>query len=132
MVLALVSAVISAAGNVGSLTGMQLLLFAVLGIGPLGLMRPWWLVVGLFLAGAAWGTGLSVLGWAFFPRAPQQRSVADAYRAIAQMLRAIGTDELDDARHNLTAALNTAFDEVSPHGPRWPVPTPSTPASWPC
>ncbi|WP_460492528.1 hypothetical protein [Dactylosporangium cerinum] len=63
----LVSAVISAAGNIGSVTGMQLLMFAVLGTGPLGAMGPWWSVLGLFLAGAAWGTGLSMLGWVFFP-----------------------------------------------------------------
>jgi uncharacterized membrane protein YccC len=112
MVLALVSAVISAAGNVGSLTGMQLLLFAVLGTGPLGAMGPWWSILGLFLAGAAWGTALSMLGWVFFPHAPQQHSVAEAYRAIARLLRAIGTQTFDDERANLTTALNTAFDEM--------------------
>ncbi|MEV4510675.1 FUSC family protein [Dactylosporangium sp. NPDC049525] len=112
MVLALVSAVISAAGNVGSVTGMQLLLFAVLGTGPLGMMGPWWSVVGLFLAGAAWGTGLSMLGWLFVPHAPEQRSVAEAYRAVARLLRAIGTQTFDDERAHLTTALNTAFDEM--------------------
>jgi hypothetical protein len=112
VVLALVSAVISAAGNVGSVTGMQLLLFAVLGIGPLGLLGPSWLVVGLFLAGAAWGTGVSVLGWVYFPRAPQQRSIAEMYRAAARMLRAIGTDGFDGERQSLMTALDTAFDEM--------------------
>jgi uncharacterized membrane protein YccC len=110
--LSLVSAVISTAGNVGSTTGMQLLLYAVLATGPLGQLRPWWLIVGLFLVGAAWGLSMTALGWLFFRRAPEEQSVADAYRAIARLLSATGTERFEEERQNLTAALNLAYDDV--------------------
>lgn len=110
--LALVSAAVSAAGSIGSATGLQLLLYAVLGSGPLALIGPWWLVIGLFLVGSLWSLGLSVLGWTLFPRRPEQRSVADAYRAIAVMLRAIGTPEFEASRLAVTTALNSAYDEL--------------------
>lgn len=112
MLVSLVSAVISAAGSIGSATGLELLVYAVLASGPLALIGPWWWVIGLFLVGAVWSLGLSVLGWALFPRRPEQRSVADVYHAIAQMLAAIGTEDVVVARHAVTAALNTAYDEV--------------------
>jgi uncharacterized membrane protein YccC len=112
MLLSLVSAAVSAAGSIGSVTGLQLLLYASLATGPLALIGPWWLLIGLFLAGAFWSLGLSVLGWVLFPRRPEQRSVAEAYRAIARMLRAIGTEDFETARNAVTTALNTAYDEV--------------------
>lgn len=112
MVLAVVSAGMTVGGNVGAVTGLQLLLFATFATGPLGLLGPWWMVVLLFLAGAVWGLGLSVLGWLFFGRAPEERNVALAYRAIAAMLRAIGTEDFAVSRRNVRDALATAYDDV--------------------
>lgn len=112
VLLALVSAVLSVAGNVGSVTGLQLLLFAVLGTGPLGLITPWWMVVGPFVVGAAWGLCLSLVGWVFFRRVPEERSVSAVYRAIAPMARAVGTDAFGTTRQQLTTALNTAYDDL--------------------
>ena len=112
MGLALVSAAMSAGGNVGSVAGLQLLLFAILATGPLGLLSPWWMVLGLFLAGVAWGLSLSVVGWLFLRGAPEERSVAQAYRAIAAMLRAIGSEAFAVSRRELDDALATAYNDV--------------------
>ena len=112
MLLALVSAMISALGDVGSVTGLQLLVYAVLGTGPLGMLRPWWAVIGLFLLGAAWGLGLAVLGWVLNPYAPQREAVASVYQSIAQALRAVGTADFEPRRQAVTDAMNTAYDQV--------------------
>lgn len=110
--LALVSALISAAGNIGSVTGLQLLITGVLAAGPLGMITPWWTAVLLYLAGIGWGVGLAVIGWLVFPRAPERRVVAEAYRSVAGMMRAMGTTGFEVDRQAATAALNTAYDEL--------------------
>lgn len=112
VLLALLSAAISATGNTGSLVGLQLLLYAVLGSGPLASIAPGWLVIGLFLAGAGWALALFALEWALSPHVPEQQSVAAAYRAIAGMVRAAATPEFEEARQAATTALNTAYDDV--------------------
>lgn len=111
-VLALLSAAISATGNTGSLVGLQLLLYAVLGTGPLALVAPGWLVIALFLAGAAWAIALAMLEWALSPWVPEQQSVAEAYRAIARMIRAAGTPDFEESRRDATTVLNGAYDAV--------------------
>jgi uncharacterized membrane protein YccC len=112
MLVALVSALVSVVGDVGSVTGLQLLVYAVLGTGPLGMLRPWWAVIGLFLIGAAWGLGLAVLGWVLDPYAPQREAVGDVYRSIAQALRAVGTADFEPRRQAVTYAMNIAYDQV--------------------
>lgn len=111
VLMALLSAVISAFGNIGSVAGLQLLLFASLGSG-LPLPFPPWLDPLLFLVGAAWTLGLSLLGWALFPGMPERRSVADAYRSLAHMMSAVGAEGFEQARQNLTSELNVAYDTV--------------------
>ena len=110
--LSVVSAAISAVGSTASLVGLQLLLYAVLGSGQLAALGPAWFVVGMFLAGALWALTLFSLEWSLFPHVPEQRSVAEAYRAIARMVRAAGTDRFEDARQDATTALNSAYDDV--------------------
>lgn len=110
--LAVVSAGVSATGSTGSLVGLQLLLYAVLGSGPLASVAPWWVLIGLFLAGAGWALALSALEWALSPRVPERQSVAEAYRAIARMVRTAGTSHFEEARHDATTVLNTAYDDV--------------------
>jgi uncharacterized membrane protein YccC len=116
MLLAVASALVSAVGEVGSVTGLQLLVYAVLGTGPLGMLRPWWAVIGLFLLGAAWGLGLAVLGWVLNPSAPQREAVASVYRSIAHVLRAVGTADFEPSRQAVTDAMNTAYDQVMTAG----------------
>jgi uncharacterized membrane protein YccC len=63
VVVAGVSALISRLGSTASVTGLQLLVFAVLGLGPFGALRPWWHVVLGYAAGIAWALLLLVPGW---------------------------------------------------------------------
>ena len=54
VVVAGVSGVLSAFGDIGSVTGLQLLVYTSLGTGPVGALRPVWHTAAGFLAGVAW------------------------------------------------------------------------------
>src|ERR1700733_4651822 len=90
VVVAGVSALISRLGSTGSVTGLQLLVFASLGLGPFGALRPWWHIVLGFVAGVAWALLLLVPGWLLSPRSAERSAVAAVYHALAGDLRAIG------------------------------------------
>ena len=109
--LAGISALISVFGNIGSVAGLQLLLFASLASG-MTTSGPWWSGPLLFLVGAAWAVLLTLTGWLFTPAAPDRRAVAGAYRSLADMQAAVGTDDFEAYRQALTTALNTAYDGV--------------------
>ena len=109
VVVAGVSALISRLGSTGSATGLQLLVFTSLGLGPFGALRPWWHGALGFAAGVAWALLLLVPGWLLSPRSAEQSAVADVYHALAGDLRAIGTARTAETRRAVTAALNTAF-----------------------
>jgi len=68
IVVAGVSALLSSVGAVWSSAGLFLLIYAALGTGPVGALRPWWLTVLWFLAGVGWWLVLLVPGWLAFPR----------------------------------------------------------------
>jgi uncharacterized membrane protein YccC len=53
-----------------------------------------------------------VPGWLLSPRSAEQSAVADVYRALADDLRAIGTDRAAGTRRAATAALNAAYDTL--------------------
>ena len=112
VLLAGVSVVVSEMGSTGSVVGLQLLVFASLGLGPLGGLRPWWTGPLEFLIGVAWAMILIIPGWILNPRSAEQHSVAEVYRALAARLRSIGTDSFAADRRALTAALNGAYDQV--------------------
>jgi uncharacterized membrane protein YccC len=112
VVVAGVSALISRLGSTASVTGLLLLVFAALGLGPFGALRPWWHVVLGFAAGVAWALLLLVPGWLLSPRSAEQSAVAGAYHALAGDLRAIGTDRAAETRRAVTVALNTAYDTL--------------------
>jgi hypothetical protein len=105
-------ALISRLGSTGSVTGLQLLVFASLGLGAFGALRPWWHIALGFAAGVAWALLLLVPGWLLSPRSVEQGAVADVYHALADDLRAIGTDRTAKTRRTVTAALNTAYDTL--------------------
>jgi uncharacterized membrane protein YccC len=107
-----VSVVISELGSTGSVTGLQLLVYASFGFGPLGGLRPWWTGPLEFLIGVAWAMILIIPGWILYPRAAEQHAVADVYRAIGGRLRSIGTGDYAVSRRAVTAALNTAYDQL--------------------
>jgi uncharacterized membrane protein YccC len=112
VVVAGVSALISRLGSTGSITGLTLLIFAALGLGPLGALRPWWQIALFFVAGVAWALVLLVPGWLLSPRSAEQGTVAEVYHAFAADLRAIGTDRAAETRRAVTTALNTANDTL--------------------
>ena len=51
-------------------------------------------------------------GWLLSPRSAEQSAVAGVYHALADDLRAIGTDRTAGTRREVTAALNTAYDTL--------------------
>jgi uncharacterized membrane protein YccC len=112
VVVAGVSALLSRLGGIGSVTGLQLLIYSAVSLGPLGELRPWWHTALEFVAGGVWALLLIVPGWLLAPRAPEQRLTAAVYHSIADALRANGTPGAAAARINVAAALNAAYDAV--------------------
>ncbi len=108
-----ISALMSAAGTTMAVTGLQLLVYTILGTGPLGTLRPWWWAPLLMLAGVGWAVLLLVPGWVTAPHAAEQRSTAAAYRAIAGLLRAAGTPQFPEAHQAVVTSLNQAWDNLS-------------------
>jgi uncharacterized membrane protein YccC len=107
-----VSGVVSALGDIGSATGLQLLVYAALGTGALGAQRPVWHTAVGFVAGAAWALILIVPGWLLAPHGKEQRDVAAAYLALAADLRSAGEEGFASRQQALTGALNTAYDTL--------------------
>jgi uncharacterized membrane protein YccC len=112
MAVAATSALLSAVSDVGSVAGLQMLVYSSLSLGPIGALRPWWHTALGFILGAAWALMLTVPGWLVAPRAAEQASVSAAYHAMADALRAAGTPGFTAARRNVTTAVNTAYDSL--------------------
>jgi uncharacterized membrane protein YccC len=112
VVVAGVSALLSAVSDIGSVTGLQLLIYTSFGLGPLGGLRPWWHTVVGFVLGTVWALVLTVPGWLLSPRAAEQRSVAAVYRALAGQLRAVGGPGFAEVGRGVAAAFNAAYDSL--------------------
>jgi uncharacterized membrane protein YccC len=112
VVVAGASGVLSMVGDIGSVTGLQLLVYTSLGLGPVGAQRPVWHTAAGFLVGVLWALILIVPGWVMSPFGKEQRDVAAVYQALAAGLRAVGTDAFTRQRQAVTDALNTAYDEL--------------------
>jgi uncharacterized membrane protein YccC len=112
VVVAGVSGLLSARGDIGSVTGLQLLVYTSLGAGPIGALRPVWHTAAGFLVGVVWALILILPGWLRAPYGREQRDVAAVYDALAGLLRSVGGGEFTAARQALTTALNTAYDEL--------------------
>ncbi|MFJ6385810.1 FUSC family protein [Kitasatospora sp. NPDC092039] len=108
-VVALVSGMISSIGAVASVSGLLLLLNAVVGAG-LRLPSPWWLPPALLLLGGLVVLALTLLAWPLRLGVPERSVVAGTYRAVADLLEATGTPEYDGRRHELTRSLNQSYD----------------------
>ena len=106
-----VSGAISAVGDIGSATGLQLLVYATLGLGPLGAQRPVWHTVAGFVVGAAWALILILPGWLVSPHGQEERDVAAVYGAVAALLRS-PPESFAGRRQALTGALSTAYDTL--------------------
>ncbi|MCJ1678556.1 FUSC family protein [Streptomyces sp. APSN-46.1] len=109
--IALVSGMISSIGTVASVSGLLLLLNAVVGAG-LPLPRPWWTAPLLLSAGGLFVLALTLLGWPLRGRRPERAAVAATYRSLADALEAAGGPAYEERRQQLTEALNQAYDLV--------------------
>jgi uncharacterized membrane protein YccC len=112
MLVAGVSALLSSISATWSTAGMFLLVYAILGTGPIGGLRPMWGTSVWILAGAGWTLVLMVPGWLRHPRAAEQTRVAAAYRALAANMRAPGIDGFSATRQGVATALNVAYEEL--------------------
>ncbi|MFD9358266.1 FUSC family protein [Streptomyces sp. NPDC060031] len=109
--IALVSGMISSIGTVASVSGLLLLLYAVVGAG-LPMPEPWWTAPLLLSAGGLFVLLLTLLGWPLRGRQPERAAVAAGYRALADTLEAAGGPAYEERRQQLTHALNQAYDLV--------------------
>jgi uncharacterized membrane protein YccC len=112
VVVAGVSALLSSLGDIGSQIGLQLLVYASLGLSPIGALRPPWHIVVGFLVGVVWALVLILPGWLLSPHGQEQRVVAAVYQALAGQLAAIGTGGYAAKRQALTSAGSAAYDEL--------------------
>ncbi|WP_411103539.1 FUSC family protein [Streptomyces sp. cmx-4-9] len=111
--IALVSGMISSIGTVASVSGLLLLLNAVIGAG-LPLPQPWWTAPLLMSAGGLFVLALTLLGWPLRGRLPERTAVAATYLAVADALEAAGGPGAAyvERRQQVTQALNQAYDLV--------------------
>ncbi|MCX4756273.1 FUSC family protein [Kitasatospora purpeofusca] len=114
---ALVSGMISSIGSVASVSGLLLLLNAVVGAG-LPMPRPWWTAPLLLTAGGAVVLLLTLFGWPLRGGVPERAAVAASYRSVAAFVRAAGTPEHDERRQDVTQSLNASYDLLLAHRTR--------------
>ncbi|MGI5401686.1 FUSC family protein [Streptomyces sp. CA-135486] len=122
---ALVSGMISSIGAVASVSGLLLLLNAVVGAG-LPMPGPWWKAPLLLALGGMFVLVLTLLAWPLRGREPERAAVAGAYRSVADLLAAAGTSAYDDKRQAVTGSLNSSYDLIlarraGEHGRRSPL-----------
>ncbi|MER7947499.1 FUSC family protein [Streptomyces sp. NPDC096079] len=108
---ALLSGMISSIGAVASVSGLLLLLNAVVGAG-LPMPDPWWTAPVLLTLGGLFVLVLTLLGWPMRRAAPEREAVAATYRTVAELYEATGTAAYDEKRQAVTASLNQSYDLV--------------------
>ncbi|MBD0708980.1 MULTISPECIES: FUSC family protein [unclassified Streptomyces] len=114
---ALVSGMISSIGAVASVSGLLLLLNAVVGAG-LPMPSPWWTAPLLLTLGGLFVLALTLLGWPFRRAAPERAAVAATYRTVADLYEATGTPAYEEKRQAVTASLNQSYDLILAHRTR--------------
>jgi uncharacterized membrane protein YccC len=112
VLVAAISALISAAGSNASVAGLQMFVFCVLGTGQHATGVRVEVLLGYFLIGAAWSLLVALVTWTVRATSPERTAVAHVYIELAAMLST--TDEATSrvARHRLTTAMNTAYDRL--------------------
>ncbi|WP_432063676.1 FUSC family protein [Streptomyces sp. C10-9-1] len=111
---ALVSGMISSIGSVASVSGLLLLLNAVVGAG-LPMPQPWWKAPVLLCLGGLFVLVLTLLGWPLRRRAAERSAVAAAYASVAELFAVAGTPDTaayDARRHEVTRALDASYDLI--------------------
>ncbi len=115
IVVAAVSALVSEAGSNASIASLQLFVFTVLGIGHATDEVSVGVSLTCFCVGAVWGLFVALAGWTVRATSPERSAVAQVYLELATMLSAVSAGDEEtalDARHQLTEALNTAYDRL--------------------
>lgn len=110
---ALVSGMISTIGAVASVSGLLLLLNAVVGAG-LPMPGDWWLAPLLMCGGGLLVLVLALLAWPFRSGVPERIAVAGTFRAVADLLETASKDAAAyaAARQAVTQSLNQTYDLV--------------------
>jgi uncharacterized membrane protein YccC len=110
-VLSAIAALMSSISAAMSLGALQLLVYTALSSGlvtPLSTGAE----VGFFFVGATWATLAVVVQSRTEPQDPDRAAVGAVFTRIGDLLKAIGTPRMEDARRELTDALNTGYDRV--------------------
>lgn len=108
---AVLSGVVSAAGNNASLASLQLLVYVILGTHESIVVSPQ-VALAWFAVGAGWALLLSIGAWPVRATAPERALVAGVFDQVAALLTRSGTAAARSARHRLTTALNGAYDAL--------------------
>ncbi|MGN6126731.1 MAG: FUSC family protein [Humibacter sp.] len=126
---ALVSGIAGVISANASQAALQFLIYSIVGSGIDFGLHPIWLTPLVFLVGAGWRlalTGIAIAIGGGRTRAPERHAVARVYLAIAAQLDAAGTGSADQARRDVTTALNDAYDlmiaartNLAGRDPRW-------------
>jgi uncharacterized membrane protein YccC len=112
ILVAAVSALVSAAGSNASVAGLQLFVFCVLGTGQHATGVRVEILLGYFCLGAVWSLSVALASWTFRATSPERTAVAHVYVELAAMLSASDEAVSRVARHRLTTAMNTAYDRL--------------------
>ena len=110
-VLSAVAALISSISAALSLGGLQLLVYTALSSGLTSSLTTAQ-EVAVFAAGAAWACLAVLVQARTEPEDADRAAVATVFIRIGDLLAVAGTDEVEDARRQLTEALNTGYDRV--------------------
>ncbi|HWD01008.1 MAG TPA: FUSC family protein [Amycolatopsis sp.] len=112
VVIAGVSALISAGGSNASVAGLQLFVFCVLGTAQHATGLRVGELFGFFCVGAAWSLFVALVTWTVRGTSPERTAVAHVYIELAAMLSAPDEPTSRVARNQLTTAMNTAYDRL--------------------
>jgi uncharacterized membrane protein YccC len=112
VLVAAVSALVSAAGSNASVAALQLFVFTMLGTGQHALGTPPGIALLCFVIGASWGLLVALAGWTWRGTTPERTAVAQVFIELAALHSARDEDVKRAARHQLTTAMNTAYDRL--------------------
>ncbi|WP_432849239.1 FUSC family protein [Amycolatopsis sp. CA-161197] len=112
VVIAAVSALISAAGSNASVAALQMFVFCVLGTAQHATGLKVEELFGYFCLGAAWSLFVALVTWTVRGTSPERTAVAQVYIELAAMLSATDEPTSRVARNQLTTAMSTAYDRL--------------------
>ncbi len=112
VLLAAVSVVVSSAGPVGSTAGLMLLVFGVIGAGTHLVEVGVGALIGWFVLGLGWSMLIALAGWTVRGTRPERSAVAQVFVELAVMLSTDDEATSRAARHQLTVAMNVAYDRL--------------------